>query len=83
MLVINKIINKIKYIIELMYMYIYLCFFFNKEERLKIEQEKFNKWNFDQENAEKKLNSIIKKTIGRDYNSDIDSILEMMIIQFR
>ena len=74
MIVINKIINKIKYIIEYIYIYMYVTFFFDKAKTLKIEQEKFDILNISQEKAETKLNSIIKKTIGRDYNSDLDSI---------
>tara|TARA_Y100000590_G_C15622594_1_gene978170 strand:+ start:565 stop:1374 length:810 start_codon:yes stop_codon:yes gene_type:complete len=72
--VIVKIKNKIQYLIELLYKYLYINFYLNKKEILDLEKSKFEKLQLDENKSEIKLNKIIKTSIGRKYNSDIDSV---------
>ena len=45
-----------------------------KKEILNLEKSKFTKLNLDENESEIKLNKIIKASIGRKYNSDLDSV---------
>jgi len=73
-MVTSKIKSKIKYFYESVYKFLYIIFFIDKKQIHELETFKFDKLNFNEQKAEDKLNGIIKNTIGRNYDSDLDSV---------
>ncbi len=71
---VSKIKIKIQYLFELIYKYLYIKFYFDKKDILNLEKSKFTKLKLDENESEIKLNKIIKASIGRKYNSDLDSV---------
>lgn len=73
-MLLNKLKQKIKYLTESFYKFIYVRFFLNENHIYKEETSKFKKLKFNEKKSEENLNKIINNIIGRDYNSDLDSV---------